>query len=422
MFKKFLTTKGITEAQFKEMEASEQAKLHAEFLDTLGTNVEGKASKEELDELKTKLDNVSTKSDLDALKNKLDELALSIEEKNAGNSQNDPFAELKAVLTDKAEEIKNQKTQGNIANVTIKAVGPVLTTNVTSQAGGNIVAMTQSTGELYATPENRLFAETIMNSMRVDLDTITYIDEVQGEGGAGMTAEGATKSQSDVDYVERTIALQNVTHFIKVSTKMLRQPSYIVDAVRSNLLRKLQLKKQEQLLSGTGLAPNIKGIKEWATAYDGTDFAGSVIEPNLNDLIRVCVALISKEADDFVPNYVIVSHKRMADMDLKKASDGHYVLPPFSALDNRVVAGVRVIASNEFTDAELLVGDFTKANYVYNSDIQLSINLDGNDFTKNLRTILAEQAIALYVSSNETGAFVLVDDIDAALTGLAPTP
>jgi hypothetical protein len=110
-------------------------------------------------------------------------------------------------------------------------------------------------------------------------------------------------------------------------------------------------------------------------------------------------------------------------MDLKKASDGHYTLPPFSTLDNRVVAGVRVIASNEFTDDELLVGDFTKAHYVSNSNIQVSVNLDGNDFTKNLRTILAEQAIGLYVSSNETGAFILVDDIAQALADITvPEP
>jgi len=401
------------------MELNELIKGFEAKIDALKTE---SVSKGDLDNLKNEMESIKSQITsaevIDGLTAKMDELALQISEKSTVES-NDPFAELKEVLIEKADAIKNQKTQGNIANVTIKAVGPVLTTNVTAQAGGNVVAMTQSTGELYATADNRLFAESIMNSMRVDLDTITYIDEVAGEGGAGVTAEGGTKSQSDVDYVERTIALQNVTHFIKVSTKMLRQPSYIIDAVRSNLLRKLQLKKQEQLLSGDGSAPDIKGIKEWATAYDGTDFNGSVVEPNLNDLIRVCVALISKQADDFVPNYVIVSHKRMADMDLKKATDGHYVLPPFSSLDNRVVAGVRVIASNEFTDAELLVGDFTKANYVYNSDVQLSINLDGNDFTKNLRTILAEQAIALYVSSNETGAFVLVDDIDTALTDLA---
>ena len=366
-------------------------------------------------------DNVE-KSIVDELQSKLDDLALVVEENKGVIKSQNPLKELEDGIAEKAEEIIKMKTRGTGASFTIKDVAPILTTNVTHSGGGSVVAMTQNTGQLYATPDNRLFAEGIMDSMSVELDSIVYIDEVAGEGDAGMTAEGSTKSQSDVDYVERTLNLQNVTHFIKVSTKMLRQPAYIVQAVRNTLLRKLQLKKQEQLLSGDGSAPDIKGIKEWATAYSGGSFDGTVIEPNLNDLIRVIVAQIQNVADDFYPNYAIISHDRLATMDLKKASDGHYSLPPFSTLDNRVVAGVRVIASNEFTDSELLVGDFTKAHYVSNSNIQVSINLDGNDFTKNLRTILAEQAIGLYVSSNETGSFVLCDDIDQAIEDLATTP
>lgn len=396
-------------------------------IDGYKAQVETKADATAIDELKAELqtlkDNNVEKSVIDTFKEQIDELALQLKDfTEKGKSNENPFKELENGIAEKAEEIIKMKTTGTGATFTIKDVAPILTTNVTHAGGGSVVAMTQNTGQLYATNDNRLFAESIMDSMSVELDSIVYIDEVAGEGGAGMTAEGNTKSQSDVDYVERTLNLQNVTHFIKVSTKMLRQPSYIVQAVRNTLLRKLQLKKQEQLLSGDGTAPDIKGIKEWATAYSGTAFNGTVIEPNLNDLIRVIVAQIQNVADDFYPTYAIMSHDRLATMDLKKASDGHYSLPPFSTLDNRIVAGVRVIASNEFTDAELLVGDFSKAHYVSNSNIQVSINLDGNDFTKNLRTILAEQAIGLYVSNNEVGAFVLCDDIDQALEDLAATP
>jgi HK97 family phage major capsid protein len=397
-----------------------------EIIKELGTKIDAmkneSVSKTELNALKEELkaiEKMATTEQVATLKGNLDELAEKlVEMQKSENVDSNGFVELEKGLTEKADEIARQKTSGTIANFTVKAVGPVLTTNVTHAGGGSVVAMTQNTGELYATPDNRLFAEGIMNFMPVELDSIVYIDEVNGEGGAGMTAEGSTKSQSDVDYVERTLNLQNVTHFIKVSTKMLRQPAYIVQAVRNTLLRKLELKKQQQLLSGNDTAPEIKGIKTWATAFSAGSFALSVTAPNLNDLIRVLVAQIAEGADDWMPNYAIVSHKRLADMDLKKASDGHYVLPPFSTLDNRIVAGVRVIASNEFTDDELLVGDFSKAHYVANSNIQISVNLDGNDFTKNLRTILAEQAIGLYVSSNETGAFILVSDIDTAITAI----
>lgn len=402
------------------MTPEEIAKGINDKFDTLKNEM---VSKSDYDTLKQELETLKStnveKAVVADLTQKLTDLALQVTEEKEAKTTENPFAELEKGLEEKVDAIASQKTSGTIANFTIKAVGPVLTTNVTHSGGGSVVAMTQNTGALYAEATNRLFAESIMNSMMVDLDSIVYIDEVAGEGGAGMTSEGGTKSQSDVDYVEKTLNLQNVTHFIKVSTKMLRQPAYIVQAVRNTLLRKLELKKQSQLLAGDNSAPNIKGIKAWATAFSAGSFADSVSLPNLNDLIRVLVAQIAENADDFYPNYVIVSHKRLADMDLKKSVDGIYVLPPFSALDNRTIAGVRVIASNEFTDDEILCGDFTKAHYVANSNIQVSVNLDGNDFTKNLRTILAEQAIGLYVSSNETGAFILVSDVDQALADIA---
>jgi HK97 family phage major capsid protein len=389
-----------------------------EKIDALKTNM---VTPEQFSALKTEIEALKGTEKHDELTTKLNDLAgeiQTIKDNGGEKSKTNPFEKFEKEYKENLSEIQTAKTTGTIMSFEIKAVEPVLTTNVTAQGGGNVVAMTQSLGFVVPTVDNRLFAEGIMNAVPVELDTLTWIDEVNKEGNAGMTSEGDTKSQSDVTYVEKTVNLENVTHFIKVSTKMLSQPSYIVNAVRSRLLRKLQLKKQQQLLSGDGTAPEIKGIKEWATAFSAGDYAGSVIEPNINDLIRVIVAQIAENGEDFMPNYAIVSHKTLADMDLKKASDGHYVLPPFSTLDNRTVSGVRVIASNEFTNDELMVGDFTKANYAYKNSVQVSINLDGNDFTKNMRTILAEQPIALFVSSNETGAFILVDDIAEALTAI----
>jgi HK97 family phage major capsid protein len=390
-----------------------------EKIDALKSNM---VTPDQFSALKSEIETLKGTDKHEELTAKLLDLAgeiQTIKDNGTAESKNNAFEKFEKEYKENLNEIQSAKTTGTIMSFEIKAVDPVLTSNVSAQAGGNVVAMTQSLGFVVPTADNRLFAEGIMNAVPVELDTLTWIDEVAKEGDAGMTSEGGTKSQSDVTYIERTVNLENVTHFIKVSTKMLAQPSYIVNAVRSRLLRKLQLKKQQQLLSGDGTAPDIKGIKEWATAFAAGDYAGSVIEPNINDLIRVLVGQIAENGEDFMPNYAIVSHKTLADMDLKKASDGHYVLPPFSTLDNRTISGVRVIASNEFTNDELIVGDFTKANYAFKNSVQVSINLDGNDFTKNMRTILAEQPIALFVSSNETGAFILVDDIAEALSEIA---
>lgn len=416
-FKKFLLEKGYTMETFATLEATKQAELHTEFLDTLES-----VSKADFDALKEEMKGVSKSETVNGLTEKLEELALEVKSlEQKGTSNGSQWVEFESFVKEKGEELAKMKTQGSVGSFTLKAVEPVISTNVSTDAGGNVGAMTQSLGIVKPTADNQFFIESVLSGQRAGADALTWIDEVAKEGDAGMTAEGGTKSQSDVEYVEKTVVLENVTHFIKVSTKMLRQPSFIVDAIKNRLLRRLQLKKQSQLISGNGTAPQIKGIKDWATAFSAGTFAGTVIDANIADLIRVIVAQISTAVETSTPNIALVSHATLAKLDLKKGDDGHYALPPFSTLDGRTISGVRVVSSNEITDAELLVMDSRVVNYFYGDTVNVSMNLDGNDFTKNMRTILAEQTIALFVSSNETGAIVLVDDLDQALTDITYT-
>jgi HK97 family phage major capsid protein len=375
--------------------------------------------KTEINALKSELANVASKEDVAKLSADLDALSIQLKQKE------EPIVELGATIKEVKEQIekaneaaKNRNGQGVKLDFTIKAVAPVLTTNVTAAAGGNVVAMTESLGIVKPLVQNRIFFEDILNPVPTTLDTITWIDEVVKEGDAAMTAEGATKGQSDISYVERTLNLQNVTHFIKVSTKMLSQPNYIVSAIQNRLLSRLRLKKQSQLVDGDGTAPNISGLNVLATDFAVGAYADTVEDANIFDLIRVIVAQISTSGEDFIPNYAVVSHGTLAKMDLEKGLDGHYVLPPFISSDRTTISGVKVIGSNEYTDDEMLVGDFTKANYAYKDEIRVSAGLDGNDFTKNLVTILAEQPIGLFVSENEKSAFRFVSDIDAAVADL----
>lgn len=394
--------------------------LIQEFEAKLEAFKSGVVSKEEVttlkDEFKAITEKLAKNEQINSLTEKLDELALEVKSlEQKGTSNNNQWAEFEAFVKEKGDELAKMKTQGSVGSFTLKAVGPVLSTNVSADAGGNVVAMTQSLGFVKPTADNQFFIESVLSGQRAGADALTWIDEVAKEGDAGMTAEGGTKSNSDVEHVEKTVVLENVTHFIKVSTKMLRQPSFIVDSIKNRLLRRLQLKKQSQLISGNGTAPQIKGIKTWATAFTAGSFATSIPVANIADLIRVIVAQISTAVETATPNIALVSHATLAKLDLKKGDDGHYALPPFSTLDGRTISGVRVVASNEITDAELLVMDSRVVNYFYGDTVSVSMNLDGNDFTKNMRTILAEQTIGLFVSSNETGAIVLVDDLDQAL-------
>ena len=86
----------------------------------------------------------------------------------------------------------------------IKTVGDVTTSNVAVSNPQPKLSVLGVEGDLYAV--NR---STIMSILDfVDLGTtdkasITWVDEVEGEGSVSTTAEGNTKNQIDVDYQEK---------------------------------------------------------------------------------------------------------------------------------------------------------------------------------------------------------------------------
>ena len=65
---------------------------------------------------------------------------------------------------------------------------------------------------------------------------------------------------------------------------------------------------------------------------------------------------------------------------------------------------------------DYLVGDLSKVNVKFRDDMNLSVGLDTDDFTKNMITILAEARLVSYVKNNQKLAFVYGDiSTDVAL-------
>jgi len=68
--------------------------------------------------------------------------------------------------------------------------------------------------------------------------------------------------------------------------------------------------------------------------------------------------------------------------------------------------GVAIIPTTLVTAGEFLMGDFNKASLYDKGSLRIEIGLDADDWTKNLRTILAEWRGALVVKNNDRTAFV----------------
>ena len=416
---------------------NEVAKRVDEYKNQLGSKLDKsefeKVSKQ-IDELKKGYDKMQEEKISESVKainesvakfaKQLEELREDISPNGNGGSVNQSKSFGAAVVDAiKAGNIFEKKSWGkgehrsvdlkfDFAGVINKVAGTMLTTNVTA-VGTNAIPFSLADYETGLTRivRRRPWILTIANVSRTDKKYVQWAEQANPDGTATYTSEGAAKNLIDFDWVEKSAEVLKITAYIKVSKEALDDLDGLRSEIDMELTEQILLKVDQELYSGAGTTGILKGVLSGDTNYSGSAFAGTVVGPTKSDVIRVAIAEVI--ANNFVPDYAIVHPNDLASMDLEKASDGHYSLPPFRSADGTVINGVKIIASTVQTIDKFTVGDFTKFNVKMREDLTIDIGLDADDFTKNLRTILGEIRLVSYIKTNHAGAFITGDFSDA---------
>jgi hypothetical protein len=160
----------------------------------------------------------------------------------------------------------------------------------------------------------------------------------------------------------------------------------------------------------------LTGLTEYASAFTGGSMAGTLTAPNINDVFRA-IALQVEEAFG-VATALFVKPSILAQLDVSKDDNGAYLLPPFRAANGNQIAGLTLISSNGLpSGVDFIGGDLSVINVMFTDNMSVQIGLDGNDFTKNKKTILVEQELLQFVSANDTQVLVQ-GDVATAITAL----
>lgn len=281
----------------------------------------------------------------------------------------------------------------------VKAAGTITFGNIT---GREMLAAQLETGYTDIATR-RPFLVSLFGRRSTSAKTVHLVDKRNRDGSAAYTAEGAAKPAIDFDFVEVKLDMLKIAAKVKVSTEMLADISFMRSAINDELLTELNLTLDEELYSGT----NLQGLLDHATPFSAGSLAATVDNANNFDVIRAAVAQIVLA--NFIPNVVIVNPADAAAMDLAKATDGHYIMPPFATVGGQTIAGVRVVENPGVTAGDYIVGDFTKAFFYQREGINIMVGWENDDFSKNLVTIIGELRGNLYISENNEGAFVVGD-------------
>ena len=237
---------------------------------------------------------------------------------------------------------------------------------------------------------------------------ITWVYESAPEGAAGSTAEGVLKNQIDFNIVIGKEDVEKYTAFTKATTEMLDDVPWMTSQITNNLNRKLIRAVEDDAYDGNGTSPNLNGVYTVATTFAAGNSAGTVDNANEVDVINCAVKQIELADQDMIRPRIFMHPDDVFKLKSYKVSstDRRYVDMVYMAGNDLRISGIPVLSTKLVTSGEFLIGDMDKALLVQKGGIRVEIGLDGNDFTKNYRTILAEWRGAIVVETNDRTAFV----------------
>lgn len=244
--------------------------------------------------------------------------------------------------------------------------------------------------------------------------------EINNETGApATTAELAVFPEKDYTYQVLTTTVVKIAVQSKMSNEVLEDLPQLVSHVQGELYTDLRLTVDEKLLSGTGVA-DLTGILAVAPTLNTTAFSGTVVAPNFFDVIRIAINNIRVAGKGkFRANAILMNTVDVTALDLTKATNGEYVLPPFTTAEGTVIKGVRVIENDTITAGTFVVADMTRFHVPVRRGISLQVATENsNDFERDMVTVRLSMRLASYIKANENGAFVQ-GDFSTAIADIA---
>lgn len=422
-FKKFCENKGINAEALATKTAVELAELHSEYMSEvskqLNEAVAAKAEKSVIDALNATLETIKTEHVAMAAKVKaLEETPKVV--------KGEGFKTLKEALTaafsEKAtkeaieEIVKNGGEQKAPLRITVKTVG-AMSVESTIGAGSTQVSITENTGIISPIRKRELNYLAQVSVGSIGTNRAMWIEETDEEGTPIMLGEGDSKTQLDVQYIEQTMTVKKIAVYGKVTTELMADIPQLISYINNNLMKRMDIVLENNLISGAGTGDNLKGAITYATAFSAGALAASIVDANELDVMEA-VALQVKLAFGN-PNAIMVHPSTVAKIKLIKDDTGRPVWKDYVTISgDLVISGMKVVESTAITAGDYVGGDMTVLNVLKREELGIQIGLDGNDFTQNKKTMLIEKRLVQFCSANDTPCLVtgtFEDDITALL-------
>jgi HK97 family phage major capsid protein len=282
--------------------------------------------------------------------------------------------------------------------------GPIEIKNATLTTGGlastDVVEVDRRPGVLPILFQ-RLTVADLMPNTTTSGNTFRYVKETTATNAASTVAEGGTKPEGAFDFDVVDEPVRKIAVIQKVADEALDDIEWLRQYLNGRLALFVRIREEQQLLTGNGTAPDIRGILNrsglTAAQAKGADTIAAAVHKEITK-IRVA-SFLEPDALVFHPNDWEAARLE-ADSNGQYFGGGPFTGPyGVNGIAGDSYWGQRVVVTTAMTENTVLVGAFaTAAEVVRRSGLVVDMtNSDQDDFIKNLVTLRAEERLALAV-------------------------
>lgn len=250
--------------------------------------------------------------------------------------------------------------------------------------------------------QQRLFLRDLLSWGRTGSNSIEFVRETGFTNNAAPVSENPAnpKPESDLTFEPDAVPVATIAHHVRASRQVLSDAAMLQSYIDGRLRYGLKLKEELQLLKGSGVGLNMKGIYTQASAYSNP---GVVVQAE-TAIDRLRLALLQVTLAEYEADGIVLSPIDWAAIELTKTADNQYLFTTPTGLAVPGLWGRPVVPTQAMDAGDFLVGAFQQGAQGWDrEDVSVTVSTEDRDnLVKNMVTILCEERVGLTVYRPES--------------------
>lgn len=281
----------------------------------------------------------------------------------------------------------------NLADVTLKTL---MSTSVGwSQAPVRIPRVILSA-------QRRPVVGDLIPSDNTEASVIRFMEETTFTNSAANVAEGATKPESALAFTERTQLVEVIANTLPVTKQQMDDIPGIQGVINNRLTLMLQLTEESQLLTGSGVTPQLMGFLN----KPGIQSQAKAADPSPDAVMK---AMVKVQFTGFAdPSGIVFNPTDWMNIKLLRDTTGQYIWGHPSVEGPEMIWAMPIIRTPAMTLGTALTGDFQLYSHISR---RMGLQFDTSDshstfFVENKVMLRLEERLSLEIY--RAAAFCLI--------------